>query len=259
MLMEMETYKKASCHSATCEMPAAKGTVPPLLSSLAWIPLALTIVLGAARLGAFQVGSWTDDAWYIAAASALAKGLGYVRPWTPGLMPETNLPVGYPLLLAPLRVIFPSTFIPMQLLSLAAAVGTIGLCYVYYRRRLEEHLAWLVTLLVAVHVAFVGFSTVVMTEAVYTLLSMGLLVVVDCQERAHHQGIGRYLLMGLVATGACFVRGWGITVVGASVVYLLVKHRWRGAAGVLLPFVALYGPWSVRNVALGATSPSAQY
>jgi hypothetical protein len=247
-------YEKVVHHGALHTVFPIRRELSLWLWGSPWIPVIFTICLGVARFDKFQVGSNTDDAWYTVMATALARGLGYVRMWTPGLMPETNLPVGYPLLLAPLRWAFPDTFVPLQMLSLVAAVGIVILCYVYYSRRLEQSLAWLITLLLAVHVAFVGSAVMVMTEAPYTLLSIGMLILIDIlQESDRRRSIARYFLVGLLGTSACLVRGWGIALMAAAVVYFLGKHRWREMVGLVVPFAALYGLWSARNVSLGGT------
>jgi hypothetical protein len=171
-------------------------------------------------------------------------------------MAETHLPVGYPALLASLRWAFPNAIVPLQLVSLLASLGAVLLSASYYRRRLDRTWAWLTTMLLAVHVAVVRFSTLVMAEAVYMLLSFCVLVLVERQEQSELDRRGWYIVIGLLATAAYFVRIFGMTLFGAVVLYYVTRRRWSGVLATTLPFAAAYGLWSRRNSALGSAGVS---
>ncbi len=220
------------------------------------VPPACTVALGLGTLHHMQVGAIQDDAWYINTASALARGMGYVRAWTPAQSPETGLPVGYPLILAPLRWLFPDSFTPVQLLSLAATSATVLISLWYYRRQLEPAVAWLAAVCLAVNVGMVFYSNVVMTEAVYGLLTLSVIVLVWREERRNESNAWVYVLIGLLATAAYFVRAWGVTLVGALCIYFALRRRWSGLAATLAPFMVTSLIWSMRNASLGGAGVS---
>jgi 4-amino-4-deoxy-L-arabinose transferase-like glycosyltransferase len=152
--------------------------------------------------------------------------------------------------------LFPHAFLPLQLLSLVASLGTVVLCGWYYRQRLDWGLAWLAALVLALQMYLVRFSTLVMSDAVYTFLSMLFLVLFDRQRRVSTPRLGWCLLIGLVATGAYLVRACGVALVGAMAVYFLVQRRWQGVAGAAVPFIGAYALLFARNTALGGAGAS---
>ena len=77
----------------------------------------------------FQVGAFSDDATYIVLARSLAHGAGFTLSNFPQPIPETTFPPGYPLLLAPLVYLWPSSFIPLKLLSMLATLVTTALLF----------------------------------------------------------------------------------------------------------------------------------
>jgi len=220
-----------------------------------WFPMFLLVALGITRINTFQIGTYYDDAWYVATSTAIAKGMGYVRLWTPDLRPETLLPVGYPALLSILRRTFPNTFFPLQLLSLLASVGVLVLSNKYYQRRLNSKLAWFLTLALAVNVNFVGFSTLVMSEMVFMFFTF-LVVFMSEESSGKKENNSVYILIGITAAIAYFVRSWGIALIAAVALYYLWQRRWRGALLTSIPFIVMCGFWSYRNTALGGVGAS---
>lgn len=222
---------------------------------LALFPFLMAFTLGVLRIDTFQVGTYYDDAWYVNTATALARNLGYVRIWTPDLRPETFLPIGYPLILSVIRRVFPHSFEPMLILSLAAFVGGLIFFIAFYRKRFNKALSWFAVLLLSVHVGLLGISTTAMAESSYILLSVVALVLVerdDFSDKSHRQ----VLLLTLTVTAAYFVRSWGIALVIAVLIYLLKRKCWLAAGFIGVFFVISYTLWSFRNVELGGTGAS---
>jgi len=217
------------------------------------LPVIATVACGLLAFNNWQVGSYHDDAWYIVTARELAAGNGFARPWTLPTMPETWLPPGYPLLLSPLVWLFPSSFVPLKLLNLAAAAGSVALCALYLRRRLGLGLAWFATLAVAANAWLAKFVGIVMADVPFLFMIMLILVLADhVEERSDRAGRRLYVAIGLVATLSYFVRSWGLALVAAIVLYYALRRRWFAVAATLVPFAVCAVLWLVRNTAAGA-------
>jgi hypothetical protein len=220
------------------------------------LPLACTLVLGLATLNAMQVGSIQDDAWYLVTADGLAQGSGFVRLWTPNLMAETSLPPGFPALLSPLRWLFPGSFVPAQLLSLAAMLGVVAMAGLYYRRHLDARLAVLASLFLAVNVGVIQHSTVVMTEAAYTFCVMLIMTLVWHSREHGGEQATTMIAVALLAVVAYFIRSWGLALGASLIASHALRGRRLGAVAASLPFVAGYALWAMRNEASGGIGGS---
>ncbi|HSH04915.1 MAG TPA: hypothetical protein VLL52_20545 [Anaerolineae bacterium] len=214
-------------------------------------------LLGFMLFDRFPVGAYQDDAWYVAGAMGLAKGLGYTQPWTPNLLPETYLPVGYSLFLVPWVWLFPMSFKPLVMWSLLASAATVAGSYWYYRQVNDSVLwAWLGMLLFAVNTMLVEFSTLVMSEASYLLVTMMVILVVYRWSDKAEVPIIIYWLIGFGATVGYFVRIWGLALVVAVIVYYMMRRRWGGVIGACVPFLLMYTVWLRRNMSLGGRGGS---
>src|SRR5262249_50946485 len=116
---------------------AATSTAFGPLARVGWlVPAALTIAVAVYDLSLARnhlLGVSGDDAYYLVLAQALATGHGLVvlsLPWTP---PETSVPPGFPLLLAPFVTITSVQSPVLQLVPLIFGALSAPLTYVYLR------------------------------------------------------------------------------------------------------------------------------
>ena len=79
------------------------------LSGGAAVVVSVAAAITALRFSELLVGSTTDDAVYAEIARSIAEGLGpIVRTGVAGGSPHPVFPVGYPLVLSPVALIFPN-------------------------------------------------------------------------------------------------------------------------------------------------------
>ena len=99
------------------------------------LPLLIGLVHVALVAPHYFVGSFDDDASYILTARALLAGHGLTGHETGGAVVVGLYPPGYGALLAPLAWLWPHTFVPMRLLSVACYALVFVLTWVYLGRR----------------------------------------------------------------------------------------------------------------------------
>jgi len=213
-------------------------------------------------LPTFQVGAYQDDALYINLAHALAENHGYVDLMRIGDPPHTFVPPVYPLMLAPLLIVFPYewlevvNFWPLQVMSTLLVLGGIGCFAVVLReRKIAE---WLLVLaLTALAPVTVGMARHIMTEAPYFFFSIAALAaLLTWQNRSRSLA---WIIVALVLAGlASTTRLIGLSLLGAISFFLwrrLSPFRWLAAS------MALFAPitiWFARNVVLG-TAVAGEY
>ncbi len=239
-------------------------------------PKGCRVVPALVALSTLLVGIWTfdaklslsgDNAEFITLARSLAQGDGLVYINSPSPHPATKYPFGFPLLLAPFELFFPGEWIPMKVWVLVLFSLGMGALYLLVRDRI----GWLPALAVVGLSLTAGksylttevggnvygplllhYSHQVMSEAPFLAVSMVALWLL--QRGVGRQGVldNRPLLIGFAcAMLAYYIRSIGITLLGATIVYLLLQRDVRrGLIFAGASFVA-WLPWTLRNSAVG--------
>ena len=117
------------------------------------------------RFDSFQVGTFYDDAHYIVLAESLANGEGYHLINYPDKPPENNFPPGWPLLLAPLTVLFPDNYIVLKGLALAFWLASIPLIDRLLALYLKPPYLQLLMVVIVVNHGLITSSVRVMSES----------------------------------------------------------------------------------------------
>ena len=215
------------------------------------VPLLVGLVHVALVAPHYFVGSFDDDAGYILAAKALLAGHGLT-----GLMPNGTTvagayPPGYSALLAPLVWIWPHTYAPLRLLSVACYAAIFPLTWIYLgRRRVSEGVRLVTLLILALGPPLATFGSMVMAETPYLVLLLVLLILVDRWDGDDRVFTATGVAVIIAAAGLVWLKEAGIGAVGGLCLWLLLpwgRHRpsWRksvavaaGVAALLLPVVA---------------------
>ena len=197
-----------------------------------------------------------DSATYMMLAESITE-FGYSLSLEPGPpVPHTKYPAGYPLLLAPLVLLFGRNVVVLKLFSMIFTAGSI-LVFCAYARRKREPLPWfLLALAFAVLPGVIDYSRWMLSEApflFFTLLALWML-----REDLDRGGgtLRKPFWLGLAASVMSFhVRTIGALLLVAGSVSYLIRGEWRrflahGSIGAALTI-----PWLVRTrVATGTTS-----
>ena len=222
------------------------------------------------------VGTWTfdpklslsgDNTEFITLARSLAQGEGLVHLNDPNPQPATKYPFGFPLLLAPVELLFPGEWTPMKAWVLLLFSVGMGMLYLLMRDRmgalpsiavvglsLTAGQSYLTTDASGHHFGplLLHFSHQVMSEAPFLTVSLAALWLL--QRGVQREGIrgNRELLAGFgLAVFAYYIRSVGITLLGAIIVYLFLQRDIR--RGLIFSAASLLAwlPWTLRNRAVG--------
>ncbi|MHB8779377.1 MAG: hypothetical protein ACYC6R_16715 [Anaerolineales bacterium] len=224
------------------------------------ILMTISAGLGLMRFNSLQLGTSYDDAHYIILAESLSSGQGYQLINFPRPQIERAFPPGWPILLAPLTLLFPGNYTVLKSLSLLLWLASILLIYKLFSRRFESPHLEIVTGLAAVNPLLVGTSVTVMSESAYSFFSLLALTFFDSWNRKT-EGKKDWLivLIAIIALYSQLIRTIGVSLSLALVVYFLLSRRFREAGLTMGVFMAgtLLQTWiNLRN---GGSVVSAGY
>ena len=260
--------------------PEKKPAAPDVLTRLRlyadgaqglWLIPALVAVM------TLVIGSWTfdpklslsgDNAEFITLARSLVQGEGLTHINSPDPQPATKYPFGFPLLLAPMELLFPGSWVPMKVWVLVLFSLGMGVLYTLVREKLgvvpalavvalslTAGQSYLTTVGPNEHVfgpLLLHFSHQVMSEAPY--LSISLLALWLLERGMHREGLADngWLWGGFAcAMLAYYIRSGGIALVAAAIVYMLLRRDIRRGLVFACATFAVWLPWTLRNRAVG--------
>ena len=193
----------------------------------------LMFLVGVFYLLALYPQSAAEQSKYILAAKSLAEGDGFSSP---------HFPPGFPLLLAPVYVLFPDfpgNLLALQLVPLLFGLLTVPTLHAFLEQctNLDRGLATFTVLLTAVSPLILLHSAQsILTEMPYIFFSILALLLLE--KSADTEWRSRlYLCLAVLAMAASYyVRVDGLVVPLAGIIYLLLRKDWRRALWVLVLF-----------------------
>ena len=196
----------------------------------------------------WPVGAYEDDAIYTLLAKALATGDGYRMINLPGSPHATHYPPGYPLLLSVLWRVwpeFPDNVVVFKFANAILLSISAGGMYWFARARL----GW--TALGAAVVAGVGTASLtilhlaglVLSEPLFlVLLFAALLATEQCVDDGN---LRTAAIAGALLGALTMVRTIGVVAIGAAVLLLLLRRRFRATAVVIAISACFLVPWQL--------------
>ena len=226
--------------------------VPPVRNHPARIALyALCVVFaaGAAALLNETMIYSPDSAHYLAWARSLASLDG----WRVALGPEPfryvfNAPL-YPLLLAPVALLFPYNVVAAKIVTALAGVVALALFYRFTSSRTGWVIAIAGTLFLALHPLLLVLSTQVLSDVPFAAVLIAFLLVAD-RFAAGTAGPRETWALIALAVAALFLREVGVVLVFAAAVSLALLRRYRSLLLLLMITAIAYGLWYLRNEAI---------
>ena len=195
-----------------------------------------------------------DNCYYFANATSLARGDGYADMFG---KPTTNFPPGYPLLMAPLRMVTDSIVAQKILNGVFLFVGVALLFSTMVRAGLGRSLAFLACSAVLVTPHLLEFTTMMMSEAsCFCCLSLifWLFQSITRKEEETQTPVWRmprfYLLLALIVF-SYYIRTQAIAIIAGFLIGFLFMRRYTLSAAVVGAFAIGYLPWMLRNNLLG--------
>jgi 4-amino-4-deoxy-L-arabinose transferase-like glycosyltransferase len=193
-----------------------------------------------------------DQAFYVRAAQYLAEGKGYREPFSESV--TARWPPGYPLILSALFAVVGPSILAAQMLNVFLGVLSVWVVYLLGARLFDRRVAVTAAALLALFPGQVYLSGLMMTEVVFTTGLMAVLWLVLTRLPPDRRPRPWWLAAtGLALGGLAMIRGEVAFVAPVLGVYwLTIGISWKRAAAqtaiVLAAMMAVYVPWTVRNI-----------
>ena len=200
-----------------------------------------------------------DNFCYYIYASSIATGHGYSDLSTPEARPTSTFPPGYPLLMAPLRVVTDS-IVAQKWLNELFVLG--GILLIFFTL-LQLGLRWDISLVAAAAGLFSPrlwhFSTMMMSEASFFFTSAFVFYALarylsdEKRDECWWVDVKNPWLWGMIIALVWnyHIRTQGLALVAGVGLLLLVQRRWVGLGTTVVGFILGCLPYMIRNKVLG--------
>ncbi len=195
-----------------------------------------------------------DNCTYYMNATSIATGHGYSDISTPSYTPTNNFPPGYPLLMAPLRVLTDSIIAQKILNGLFLLGGVLLLYFLMIRAQFEKSLAFVAGCAMILCERVLHFSTMMMSEMSFFFTSALVLWALYKMkpEKPFWKDTWFYVMLVTLVLNY-HIRTQGIALAGAVLIYFLCDKKWKETLGTALGFFVGCLPWILRNKMQGMT------
>ncbi len=205
------------------------------------------LIVGLLVITPWMVGAFYDDGTYLVLAKALASGQGYRHLNQPGAPAATHFPPGYPAFLAGLLMLAPdfASGVAMGKLANAALLPLAAIGAYTFCRRSIGWAPWpaaVVALLGMTAPGILAMNAALMSETLFLALLFPALIGAEAVAR-HDRGPAAPFALGALIGALQLVRSIGAPLVGALLLVLLVRRRWRDAALALVGAALVLAPW----------------
>jgi hypothetical protein len=206
----------------------------------------VSVVLSLRDYDSFQLGTYSDDAYYVVLAQSISRSGQYGLIHNPGDQPDpAPYPFGYPLLLAPFDLLFPGNLDAMKALSLIATLSNGALLFWGWRWLSRRSHWWAVAVAGLYMLArlTIEHARMAESEALFTTfcLAAAILAAIAAQKV---WSPWRSLLIGVMLVCAVSIRTVGVVLVATVLGVLLygLKDRfWRELLWIVAAVVLVAG------------------
>ena len=222
-----------------------------------------------------------DCPYYLILAQSIASGQGYKDIYYPGNPPNTSYPFFYPLLLSLILAFFPKTVIGLKFVSVI--FGTASLVAIYILFSDKHHRGtqntkfvasdlkpvtynlergtwnWLLLLLVATNLWFLGFSALIMTEMVYIFFSLMTLLLLEKYGGQSRLFDKTLFIAAFSMAITFFTKPIALSISVAVFVHFMIKREYRKGFLLMGLWFFLISPWIYRNIVISRTDASCNY
>lgn len=215
----------------------------------------------------YFVGSFDDDSSYILAARALLHGEGLTGHMLNGSVVVGSYPPGYSALLTPLLWLWPHTFVPLRVLSVASYAAVFPLSWVYLRRRNVSHgVIGIALIALALSPPFATFGSMVMAEAPFLVVFLVFLLLVDRWDREDKDFTVTALAVFAAGAALVWLKEAAVGMLAGLVIWELwsrwdrpVRSGLRRAFGIISATAVLLLPVVVARAVAGVPIAGARY
>ncbi len=175
-----------------------------------------------------------------------------------GMAGHTKYPFGYPLLLAIVQILFNKSILAQKILSLLLYTFSAVFMFLIFKRYIGEKWAFFVTFLSICNPIIIELSHQVMSDIPYLFFS---LLAIYLFIRFKDEPLNSWQLYGaIIAAGAVYyVRGNGFVLIGAVILYYVIKKDWKRGLVVTGCFIVLMLPGILRGMMIAKATGSTGY
>jgi 4-amino-4-deoxy-L-arabinose transferase-like glycosyltransferase len=191
-----------------------------------------------------------DNAHYMSLAQSILHGHYNVEAFI-SAPPEIGVTPGYPLILSVFLAVFGKTFMPAKILSFLCYLTAFWLWWrLFVRQGYDKRTVLLFLGFCVFNPIIAEYSHWELTEAPFILIST---LALYCYFSAAKNNDRRYwILAGVVAACAFYVRAAGLTVSIAIGITLITQKKWRPLLYFSIPVIVLIIPWFIRMLIVSA-------
>lgn len=195
-------------------------------------------------------GRFDDTVWYRGAAHFLARGEGYLNPFTG--TPTAGWPPGYPAFLGATFKLFGEGVAQTAAANIAVMLLTIVVVYAIGALLFDRRTALVAAGALAVWPGQVYFASLTLSEPLFTLLFALAVLLMLVASRVDAPRGALVLAFGVVTGAAVLTRGQALLLLPLAVLCWRIEGaRWRSAIGwgMLAAIVVglMLAPWVARN------------
>lgn len=193
-----------------------------------------------------------DNCDYYMGATSIAQGHGYsnISVVSPdGYPPINTFPIGYPLIMATVRVFTDSILAQKLLNGIFYILSVIFLYFLMVKLGISKVLAFIIGVLIIMNERLLHFSTMMMSEMSFLFTSVSaIFYIYKMQESKKFFLKSVWFYWSLVAIVLNYhIRTQGITLIAAVILFFIIKRDWRKTLGYIIGFGIGCVPYMLRN------------
>lgn len=205
-----------------------------------------------------------DNFNYYIYATSLAEGQGYCDLSKPSLAPTNNFPPGYPIIMAPLRMVTDSIVAQKVLNEILLILGILLAYLTLLRLGLRRSFAFALAGAGLFCPRVFHFSTMMMSESAFFMTSMLVMYALAASPQFSTKECGNssasmgerfvtplrnkwFWVMILTLVLNYHIRTQGLALVAGVFCFLLLTRRWYSLVASAVVFVIGCLPWMIRN------------
>lgn len=197
-----------------------------------------------------------DNCNYYILADGLANGKGYVSSNLPTPQPANHFPPGYSFLMSLFMRIGITSIMAFKVINSILVLITAFVFYRIVRQLTKQQLLSLVLgILLLLNAHILEYSSIMMSEISFTLfqlLSIYFLIRWHEEEYKLRSLHGTLFIVALICL--IYIRTIGITMLGASFLFILFSRKYLSSFLVLGITLLALMPWQMRSSSLGGSS-----
>ncbi|MBF8293938.1 MAG: 2 protein [Bacteroidetes bacterium] len=214
------------------------------------------VLLGALRLN--DLSLYTDSTRYVIWGTSFAHAKGFIDETQPE--PErfvVNAPF-FSVLLSPVLLFFPYSLLAGKIWTLLLGVLFILAFYSLLRRFFDKTIAIIGVVPIVFNPLLLLLSTEVLSETSFLWAVSWCFLLLERLESGDPSRKSDLITLVLITSLIVLLREVAVALVGAIVLYFLVRKQYRRAVLIILGFAVCLGVWLYRNLVLVGAPPAAQ-